>query len=73
MTKKFKARKQIDALLDSLNIEDDGRSKIYDKWNAYLESDHANKIVEQSSQYPEEFRQRLNNLRINAISNITCG
>ena len=68
LKEKFKAREKIDALLDNLNIEDDERSKIYDKWNAYLESDHANKIVDQSSQYPENFCQRLNSLRINQLT-----
>ncbi len=31
LKEKFKAREKIDALLDNLNIEDDDRSKIYDK------------------------------------------
>ena len=66
--KRFRTREQIDALLDELNITDEKRSHIYDTWNAYLESDHANKIVAESSQYPEDFRQRLGSLRISGLT-----
>ena len=64
---RFRAREQIDALLDSLSITGEKRNRIYEKWNAYLESDHANKISERKNQYTDEFLERLGRLRIDGL------